>query len=155
MRSVLILVDHNDQRKTTMAIRLRTYSELSRIDDFEERYHYLALRGAVGRSTFGFDRHLNQKFYTSRQWRQVRHQVIARDLGCDLGVEGYEIHDKVIIHHMNPMTADHIVHGDSGILNPDFLITTTHRTHNAIHYGDERLLPREPVVRRPGDTKLW
>lgn len=134
---------------------IRTYSELRRIRDFEERYRYLALRGSVGQSTFGFDRYINQAFYTSREWRQVRQQVIARDLGCDLGVEGYEIHDRVIIHHMNPMDVDDIAHGDSDILDPEYLITTTHRTHNAIHYGDERLLPRQLVERRPGDTRLW
>ena len=136
-------------------MKIRTYSALSQIDDFEERFRYLALRGEVGKSTFGFDRHINQQFYVSRQWRQVRHQVIARDLGCDLGVEGFEIHDKVIIHHMNPMTAGDIIHSEESILDPEFLITTTQRTHNAIHYGDEKLLPRQLVERRSGDTKLW
>lgn len=136
-------------------MRLKTYSELSRIQSFEERYRYLALNGEVGRSTFGFDRHINQRFYTSTQWKQIRHHVIARDLGCDLGIEGYEIHEAVLIHHMNPMTAADIVHGDSSILDPEFLICTTHRTHNAIHYGDEKLLPKPFVPRRPGDTKLW
>ena len=134
---------------------IRTYSELRRLTDFEARYKYLALRGSVGRSTFGFDRYINQQFYTSTQWRQIRHHVIARDLGCDLGVEGYEIHDRIYIHHMNPMTVDDIAHGEDSILNPEFLITTTHRTHNAIHYGDERLLPRPLTERRSGDTKLW
>ena len=134
---------------------IRTYSELCRLSSFEDRYHYLALRGQVGRSTFGFDRYLNQQFYTSRQWRHVRQNVIARDLGCDLGIEGYEIYDRVIIHHLNPMVADDIVHGESSILDPEFLISTTHRTHNAIHYGDERLLARPLVERYPGDTKLW
>lgn len=94
-------------------------------------------------------------FYTSTQWRQVRNFVIARDNGCDLGVDGYEIYDRVVIHHMNPMSAKDITHGDPGILDPEFLITTSHRTHNAIHYGDERLLLRPLVERRPGDTKLW
>ena len=136
-------------------MRIRTYTELARIDGFEERFDYLRLRGAVGASTFGFDRHINQQFYRSREWKQIRHHVIARDLGCDLGVEGYDIHDKVIIHHMNPMSAENIIHSDDGILDPEFLITTTHRTHNAIHYGDERLLPRQVIERRPGDTRLW
>lgn len=134
---------------------IRTYSELRRLTDFEDRYKYLALHGSVGRSTFGFDRYINQQFYTSTQWRQIRHHVIARDLGCDLGVEGYEIHDRIYIHHMNPMTVDDIVHGEDSILDPEFLISTTHRTHNAIHYGDERLLPRPLTERRSGDTKLW
>ena len=134
---------------------IRTYSELRRLTDFEERYKYLALRGSVGRSTFGFDRYLNQQFYRSTEWRHIRHHVIARDLGCDLGVEGYEIHDRIYIHHMNPMTVNDITHGEDSILNPEFLISTTHRTHNAIHYGDERLLPRPLTERRSGDTKLW
>jgi hypothetical protein len=134
---------------------IRTYTELRRLHTFEERYHYLSLRGVVGQSTFGFDRHMNQKFYTSREWKHVREQVIVRDNGCDLGVDGYEIHSKLYIHHMNPMVVADIVHGNDDILDPEFLITTTHRTHNAIHYGDERLLPRPLAVRRPGDTKLW
>ena len=134
---------------------IRTYSELRRLTDFEDRYRYLALRGSVGRATFGFDRHINQQFYRSTEWRHIRHHVIARDLGCDLGVEGYEIHDRVYIHHMNPMTVNDIAHGEDSILNPEFLISTTHRTHNAIHYGDERLLPRQLTERRSGDTKLW
>lgn len=134
---------------------IRSYSELRRLHTFEERYHYLALRGAVGQSTFGFDRHMNQKFYTSREWKQVREHVIVRDNGCDLGIDGYEIHSKLYIHHMNPMVVADIVHGNDDILDPEFLITTTHRTHNAIHYGDERLLPRPLAARRPGDTKLW
>lgn len=134
---------------------IRTYSELRRLTDFEERYKYLALRGSVGRSTFGFDRYINQQFYRSTEWRHIRHHVIARDLGCDLGVEGYEIHDRIYIHHMSPMTVNDIAHGEDSILNPEFLISTTHRTHNAIHYGDERLLPRPLTERRSGDTKLW
>lgn len=134
---------------------IRKYSELRRIDDFEERYQYLALRGGVGVSTFGYDRYINQQFYTSRQWRQLRHHVIARDLGCDLGIDGYEIHSGLIVHHMNPMIADDISNGASSILDPEFLITTTHRTHNAIHYGDEKLLPKIHVPRTRGDTRLW
>lgn len=134
---------------------IRRYSELRRLESFEDRYNYLSLKGVVGERTFGHERHINQKFYTSRQWRQVRSHVIARDLGCDLGVEGYEIHDKLLIHHMNPMDVNDIAHGDESILDPEFLITTTHRTHNAIHYGDAGLLARPFVERRPGDTKLW
>jgi len=133
----------------------RSYSELRKIETFEERYKYLALRGVVGESTFGFDRHINQQFYTSNEWRSVRQKVILRDEGLDLGIPGYEIYDKVIIHHMNPMTVDDIVHSDDSILNPDFLVCTTHRTHNAIHYGDESLLAKPLVPRSPGDTRLW
>lgn len=134
---------------------IRTFSELRLIPTFEERFEYLAIRGTVGESTFGFERYLNQQFYRSREWRQVRQVVIARDLGLDLGVEGHEIHDKVIIHHMNPMSIEDVENGIPDILNPNFLITTTHRTHNAIHYGDASLLPQPFVERRPGDTKLW
>lgn len=136
-------------------MRIKSYSELRRIDDFEERFKYLALKGEVGRSTFGFDRHINQQFYRSTQWRQIRQHVIARDRGLDLGVDGYEIYDQILIHHMNPLVAEDIMHGDPSILDPEFLITTTHKTHNAIHYGDERLLPKPLVARRSGDTRLW
>lgn len=136
-------------------MKIRTYSDLRLLDTFEERYRYLALRSSVGVSTFGFDRWINQQFYTSKEWRDVRHHVIARDEGMDLGVPGYEIYEKVIIHHMNPMTVDDLVDGDDVVFNTEFLITTTHRTHNAIHYGDESLLAKPLVERRPGDTKLW
>lgn len=134
---------------------IRTFSELVHIPTFEERFDYLQLRGQVGSSTFGFDRWMNQQFYRSRDWKLVRQHVIARDLGCDLAMEGYEIHDRIYIHHMNPMEADDLVHGNQDVLNPEFLISTTHRTHNAIHYGDRSLLPRKLVERRPGDTALW
>ena len=111
---------------------IRSYAELARLETFEERYAYLRLSGVVGKSTFGFDRWMNQQFYTSREWRDARRDVIARDLGCDLGVEGFEIHDRIYIHHMNPMEAADISRHDEDILNPEFLITTTHRTHNFI-----------------------
>lgn len=136
-------------------MRIRSYSELRQIDDFEDRYEYLALRGEVGASTFGFDRYLNQRFYRSTEWRHIRSHIIARDQGCDLGVIGYEIHDRIYIHHMNPMTSKELEAGDESIIDPEFLISTTHRTHNAIHYGDKNLLPKLLVERRPGDTKLW
>lgn len=136
-------------------MRIRSYSELRRLDTFEERYDYLQLRGEVGKSTFGFDRYMNQRFYTSREWKQIRNQVIARDEGMDLGVDGYEIYDRIVIHHMNPMTVNDIAHGEDSILDPRYLITTTHRTHNAIHYGDRSLLPQPLVERHRGDTRLW
>jgi hypothetical protein len=122
-----------------------------------ERYDYLALKGVVGEPTFGYERYHNQRFYTSRQWKQIRDHVITRDLGNDLGVDEYEIHDseRIIIHHMNPMTPENIIHGDESILDPEFLITTTHKTHNAIHYGDKSLLTKVLIERRSGDTKLW
>ena len=136
-------------------MRLRTYSELSRIESFEERYEYLRLGGTVGHTTFGFDRHLNQGLYHSREWKQVRQRVIYRDNGCDLGVEGYEIYSDLLVHHMNPLTSDDIIQSDDAMLNPDVLITTTNTTHNAIHYGDRSLLRTPLVERELGDTRLW
>lgn len=134
---------------------IRTYSELKRLETFEERYRYLSLRGQPGEATFGFDRWMNQEFYRSIEWKQARQKVILRDEGCDLGMEGYEIYGRLTIHHMNPMAVDHIRQGDPSIIDLEFLITTTHRTHNAIHYGDESQLPRVFVPRSRGDTKLW
>ena len=134
---------------------LRTYRELARLETFEERFEYLSLQGSVGRDTFGFERYLNQGFYKSRQWMDVRHHVIARDHGNDLGVEGFVIHDRVIIHHMNPMTPGDLIDGNEDVLNPEFLITTNHTTHNAIHYGNIRNLAHQVVERSPGDTRLW
>jgi len=134
---------------------IRRYSELKNLGTIEERFRYLQLRGNVGSETFGFDRYLNQDFYASWEWKQARNEVIARDEGCDLGLDGYEIFDKVYVHHMNPISVTDITHFNEEILNPEYLICVTHRTHNAIHYGNEQLLPRGPIVRRPGDTKLW
>lgn len=133
----------------------RSYTELSQITDFEDRFQYLSLHSVVARPTFGFDRYINQRFYQSREWKHIRDKVIARDLGMDLGVEGYEIYDRIIIHHMNPMDAQNIVESDLDNLNPEYLITTTHQTHNAIHYGDLSLVRPVIVQRKPGDTKLW
>ena len=136
-------------------MRSRSYSELRRLPSFEERFEYLSLRGVVGAATFGFDRWINQHFYRSAEWRQVRNHVIVRDNGCDLGISGYEIYAQLLVHHMNPVTPQAILDVSGWLLDPEYLITTTHRTHNAIHYGDESLLRREPVERQPGDTKLW
>lgn len=133
----------------------RSYSELRGIPTFEGRFEYLKIGGFVGTTTFGYDRWINQKFYTSRSWLSVREAVLVRDLGCDLGVVGYDIHTNAVIHHMNPMTPADIQAGETWILDPEFLITTTLLTHNAIHYGDASLLPSLPVERRPGDTALW
>lgn len=134
---------------------IRTIAELQRLETFEERFHYLSLAGQVGASTFGFDRYINQQFYRSSQWRRMRQDIIARDEGCDLGLPGYEIFDKIIIHHMNPMTVDDVVDGSESILDPNVLICVTHATHNAIHYGDINQLPRKFEPRKAGDTSLW
>lgn len=132
---------------------VRTYTEMSRLRTFEERYEYLRLAGIVGESTFGFDRYLNQALYRSRAWKKARDQVIIRDNGCDLGIEDRLITDRVIVHHMNPLIIDEIEERDEDIFNPEFLVCVSPATHNAIHYGDDRLLIKsEPVERRPGDT---
>lgn len=134
---------------------IRTYSGLRQLNTFEERFEYLKLGGGVGQATFGFDRYINQAFYASREWKSIRNTVILRDNGCDLGVPGYEIHVELLIHHMNPMTAEDIEHGESWILDPHFLITTTKQTHNAIHYGTPNPYPKVVAARSPGDTRLW
>lgn len=137
-------------------MQIKSYSELKILDSFDERFEYLKLGGGVGRSTFGFDRYINQRFYKLKEWHDVRNFVITRDLGCDLGVPGYEIHTDLHVHHMNPITRDDIMEHDEDILDPEFLITTTQKTHNAIHYGsDNKLYPKVVMQRMPRDTKLW
>lgn len=134
---------------------IRTYSELITFPTFEERFKYLQLEGSVGKDTFGYDRYLNQLFYKTAEWKRLRQDLIIRDNGCDLGVEGREIYGRIIIHHLNPITKDDIVSRTEYLLNPDFLICTTHNTHNAIHYGDESLLITSPVERSKNDTCPW
>lgn len=136
-------------------MKIRNYTELSKLKTFEERFEYLKLSGAVGRETFGFDRYLNQAFYQSLEWRAVRDYVILRDNGCDLGIEGREIHGKVLIHHMNQVTKEDLENRSPWIFDPEYLICTYHKTHNAIHYGDSNLLDKEPIERRPNDTSPW
>lgn len=136
-------------------MRIRTYSELITLPTFEERFQYLKLNGAVGKDTFGFDRYLNQIFYKSQKWLSVRDQVIIRDNGCDLGIEGYEIHGRILIHHMNPITLRDLEIESDFLLDPEYLISTVHNTHNAIHYGDENLLYKAPVERTRFDTCPW
>jgi len=133
----------------------RRYSELCEISDFEERYKYLRVHAQVGATTFGHERWLNQRFYTSALWRQARYEVIARDLGCDLGVEGHEVFRALIIHHMNPIGVRDLHESNPDIIDPEFLISCSLRTHNAIHYGDVTHLGKPYRPRRPGDTKLW
>ena len=134
---------------------IKTYSELITLPTFKERFRYLQLKGSVGRDTFGFDRYLNQIFYRSQRWKSVRDHVILRDNGCDLAMEGHEIQGRVYIHHMNPITLDDIVNESEFLLDPEYLICTIHNTHNAIHYGDEGLLIRDPIVRSRNDTCPW
>lgn len=142
-------------RMRLITMTTRRYSELIRIPSFEGRYEYLRLYGTVGQDTFGFDRYINQGFYTSREWKSARQEVLVRDDGCDLGVPGHEINGPVLVHHINPMVVDDITHAEDWIVDPEYLITTTPRTHNAIHYGDAKLLLPPYVARQPGDTKLW
>ena len=134
---------------------IRRYSELIRFDSFLDRYNYLQLKGQVGLDTFGLDRYLNQTLYRSSRWRRTRDKVILRDNGCDLGYEGFDIFDKIIVHHMNPLSIEDIEDDVDEIYDPEFLICCSFNTHNAIHYGDERLLPQLPIDRRPGDTCPW
>jgi hypothetical protein len=136
-------------------MKIKTYSELILLPTFEERFDYLRLDGRVGEDTFGFDRYLNQLFYRSYEWKKIRDHVIIRDNGCDLAVEGYDIYGKILIHHMNPITARDIADRTELLLNPEYLICVTHDTHNAIHYGDENLIIKAPVERRPNDTCPW
>ena len=139
----------------TMMTNIKTYSELITIPTFEGRYEYLKLGGQVGVETFGFDRYLNQAFYKSDEWLSVRDYVIARDNGCDLGVEGYEIYGRILIHHMNPITKEDILQRSKFLLDPEYLITTVKRTHDAIHYGNNSIIFEAPIERRKNDTCPW
>lgn len=138
-----------------MMSKIRTYTDLILLNSFADRYNYLKLEGQVGCETFGYDRYLNQILYRSKEWRKIRDRVIIRDNACDLGVEGYNLHGKVIVHHMNPITLEDIERRREWLFDPEFLICVSHRTHNAIHYGDESLLPVLPIERKPGDTIPW
>jgi hypothetical protein len=133
----------------------KSYSELIYFHTFDERFEYLRLFGTLGRSTFGFDRYINQRFYMSREWKEVKNYVIVRDNGCDLGIVGYEIHVSLLIHHMNPMNVDDILNKEPWILDPEFLILTTTNTHNAIHFGAKSAYPKVVTERSPNDTTLW
>ena len=139
----------------TMKNSIRTYSELITIPTFEERFEYLKLNGTVGLETFGHDRYLNQILYNSPEWRRFRPEIIVRDNGCDLACEGYEIFGKILIHHINPITAKDILNRNPKVFDPENVITTVHNTHNAIHYGDKNLLITEPIERSRNDTCPW
>lgn len=134
---------------------MRTYTELMKLPTFEERFEYLKLDGIVGTDTFGFDRYLNQQFYHSQEWQRIRDQVIIRDNGCDLGVDGYYIRGRVYIHHMNPIGQHDVLSHNALLTDPEYLICVSHDTHNAIHYGDATKLARDPVERKPNDTCPW
>lgn len=134
---------------------IRTYSELILLPTFEERFKYLQLNGRVGDDTFGFDRYINQNFYKSAEWKRIRDQIIIRDNGCDLALEGYEIYGRILIHHMNPITVKDVELSTEYLMNPEYLICVTHNTHNAIHYGDEKQIITGPIVRTKNDTCPW
>ena len=139
-----------------MTTNIKTYSELIKLDSFEERFRYLMLGGMVGESTFGFERYLNQKFYNTREWKSLRRDIIIRDNGCDLGVDGFDIPSKIIIHHMNPIAVNDIVDCSDFLMSPEYLICVSLRTHNAIHYGDDSILfENEVIARKPNDTCPW
>ena len=139
----------------TIQKMIRCYSDLKRIDSFKERYLYLKLHGKVGEETFGIDRWVNQGLYKSQKWRKTRREIIIRDNGCDLGIDGFELDDYIMVHHMNPITLEDIEEERDIIFDPENLICCSSRTHKAIHFGDESLLPKEPILRTPGDTCLW
>lgn len=136
-------------------MEIRTYSELILLPTFEERYEYLRIGGRVGEETFGFDRYLNQIFYKDPEWLAARDEVIIRDNGCDLGIPGREIYSRILVHHMNPITKEDIIKRSKFLLDPEYLITTMKRTHDAIHYGDESLLLKDPIERSRNDTCPW
>ena len=136
-------------------ISIRTYSELITIPTFEERFEYLQLKGSVGKDTFGYDRYLNQVLYRSPEWKRLRNKIIIRDNGRDLACEGYDIHSKVLIHHLNPITVDDVLARSRKVFDPDNLVCVSHNTHNAIHYGDMDLLVTGPIIRTKNDTCPW
>ena len=143
-------------KMTNMTTMIRTYSELIKYDSFEGRFRYLKLDGLVGEETFGYDRYINQIFYNSDEWKRTRRDVIVRDSGCDLGVEGFDIHSKILIHHMNPINVNDIIERSDYLMNPEYLICVSFKTHNAIHYGDESILINQQIIeRRPNDTCPW
>lgn len=138
-----------------MSMKIRTYSELIQYDSFIERFRYLKLSGRVGEDTFGYDRYLNQQFYKSKEWRLLRDRIIIRDMGCDLGIPDRDIFERIIIHHMNPITKEDIINQTEFLLDPEYMICVSKRTHDAIHYGDESLLIDTLIERSPNDTCPW
>lgn len=139
----------------TISNDIKSYSAVILLPTLEERFEYLKLKGTVGAETFGYDRYLNQILYHDPEWRRIRNDVIIRDNGCDLGVEGYEIHGRILVHHINPITIEDVKLRHYCVFDLDNLICTSHDTHNAIHYGDANLLPKNPIERKPNDTCPW
>ena len=138
-----------------MTMNIRTYSELITIPTFEERYNYLKLNGIVGKETFGYDRYLNQLLYRSSDWRSFRDRIIIRDNGCDLACEGFELQSRIIIHHIDPITIEDIINKHPKVFDPENVVSTSHNTHLAIHYGDKNLISIGPINRYKNDTCPW
>lgn len=136
-------------------MRIKCYSELIRLPTFEERFEYLKMSGIIGEQTFGSRRELNQALYRSVEWKRIRESVLRRDGACDLGISDQMIFGNYIIHHINPITIKDICDGNDYVFDPEYLICTTHETHNAIHYGDSTLVVNAPVDRKPNDTIPW
>ena len=136
-------------------MNIRTYSELITIPTFEERYNYLKLNGIVGKETFGYDRYLNQLLYRSSDWRSFRDKIIIRDNGCDLACDGFELHSRIIIHHIDPITVEDILNKHPKVFDPENVVSTSHNTHLAIHYGDKNLISIGPINRYKNDTCPW
>ena len=134
---------------------IRTYSELKKLESMDDRFEYLRLNGTVGRSTFGYDRYINQTLYNDPRYKSARDVVILRDDGCDLGIKGYKIQEKLTVHHMNPLTLEDIQQMKPEIFDPEYLICSSPNTHQAVHYGDKSLLPKLPIERRKNDTCPW
>ena len=140
----------------TLNSNIKTYSELTKLTSFEERLNYLRLYGNIGYETFGHDRYINQMFYKSREWEHIRHEVIVRDSCCDMALPGFEIYGKVFIHHMNPLVINDIISSTENLLNPEYLITVSHSTHNLIHYGNDGSIKSSVIAeRKPFDTCPW
>lgn len=136
-----------------MGTMIRTYDEVMILKTFDERFEYLKLNGRVSDITFGFDRYMNQVFYKSPIWLKTRDDIIIRDMGCDLGLPGYDIYDIITIHHMNPIRIDDIINNTEYLLNHNYLISTCSTTHRAIHYGKQS--PNMIRERYSGDTCPW
>lgn len=139
----------------TKFMKIKSYSEMCSFSTFIERFNYLKLNGKVGIETFGFDRYLNQVLYCSQEWKRFRRQVIIRDNGCIFGLDGYDINGRLIVHHINPITLEQIEQRDPMIFSMENVVCVTHNVHEAIHYGDESLIPTDPIIRKPNDTCPW
>lgn len=134
---------------------MKTFSQLEKLKTFEARFEYLKLSGVPFESTFGADRYINQMFYRSPKWKKTRDEIIIRDGGNDLGFDGYQIADSILVHHINPITEEDILNDSPILYDPENLICVSHSTHNALHYGDASLLPKAPIERKPFDTCPW